>query len=84
MIDMTLDLVYDFFDSLFRGGHFEAADKALQEIRVEIYNCDVLIGILTATAPAKSKLPSRTKFYDDVVKLIEDLGYSEELLGGLK
>jgi hypothetical protein len=84
-IDAALDVLYDRVDSLLRGKQFAAVDDLLQQVRVNALSVDVLIGLLTSTLPARSKLPSRAKFYSESEASIRQRGEWEEgLLTGLE
>jgi len=57
----------------------------LRQVDVRIFSTDLLLGILTATLPAKSKLPSRTPFFGKVEAIIKRRGEWEKgLLTGLE
>lgn len=84
-IDAALDVLYDRVDGLLRGKQFVAVDDLLQHLRVNALSVDVLIGLLTSTLPARSKLPSRAKFYSEAEASIRQRGEWEEgLLTGLE
>lgn len=58
--DGALDRIFDFANQAMFDGEFDELDKVLKEVDVEEYSLDVLIGFLTATLPAASKLTHRT------------------------
>ena len=79
-----MDLIYDRVDELMREGRFQILDEILSHIRVNKMTVDVLLGLLTATLPAKKKLPSRPSFFREAERSIKDRGELEEgLLTGL-
>ena len=82
--DQALDVVFDAMDDAFLDGKFSFVDDALE--RFDIGKCSValLVGILTVTGPARSKLTKRKKFRDLVETSFRDRGrYDERLLRGL-
>jgi hypothetical protein len=83
-IDAALDLLYDGFDELFRRGEFARADTFLSQVTVDECSVDFLLGILTASLPARGRLPSREQFYRAVELHLQSRGEFEEgLLTGL-
>lgn len=83
-IDAALDLLYDGFDELFRKNEFATADALLAQMSVRDYSVDLLLGVLTATLPARSRLPSRAEFYRAVESDLHSRGEEEDgLLTGL-
>lgn len=84
-IDTALDLIYDKIDDLFHARKFEEVDSLLGKIDIRNSPLDILLGYLTATLPAKSRLPSRAKFFHDVEAFLRETGRMEEgLLSGLE
>jgi hypothetical protein len=82
--DAALDLLYDGFDELLRSGGFSEVDLILTDIAVDDYSVDILLGVLTATLPARSRLIARSSFYRSVAESIQRRGEAEEgLLTGL-
>src|SRR6266436_6087207 len=55
----ALDLIYDSMDEMMRKGEFDSLNSLLANINVADLSVDLLLGLLTATLPAKSRLPSR-------------------------
>ncbi len=83
--DAQLDIIFGWADSMMTRGRFEDLDAAIAAYRPQEMATDILLGILTATLPGRSKLPSRAKFYDDVERLVNERGENEPgLLDGLK
>lgn len=60
-----LDAIFDYVDSCFIYGEFDVVDRIIQQLstKVDIMDDTILIGYLTITASAKSKLPSRKEFF---------------------
>ena len=65
-IDAQLDFIYLNFDDLFKKGKFDTADGLLKLIDVPNTDSNLLIGYLTVSNWAKSKLPYRSEFYTKV------------------
>jgi len=84
-IDAALDVLYSRIDRLFRAKEFASVDNLLQQVVVDSLTVDVLLGLLTSTLPAKSKLPARSKFYIEVEASIKKRNEWEDgLLTGLE
>ena len=84
-IDAALDVLYDRVDGLLRSNKFEALDDALGCVNTVQLTTDVIIGLLTASLPAKSKLPSRARFFATAEKTIKSRNEWEVgLLDGLQ
>ena len=84
-IDAALDVLYDRVDDLLKAKQFPAVDDFLRHANVGTLSVDVLLGLLTATLPARSKLPARAKFFGDVEASIKTRGQWENgLLAGLE
>jgi len=83
--EAALDLIYDAVDQLMRDNQFERLDSMLVQTRVDDLSVDILLGILTATLPAKTRLPSRVAFFLAVEQLLKRRGdYEQGLLTGLE
>ncbi len=83
--DAALDILYDKIDGLLRSERFDEVDQLLSNIDVDDLSPDLLLGILTASLPAKSKLPSRTVFFEKVETSLKDRGiWEDNLLVGLE
>jgi hypothetical protein len=82
--DAALDLLYDGIDEKLRNGAFEEVDSQLSNLRAADFSCDILLGLLTATLPAKAKLPHRDTVLRSVESTLRERGeYEEGLLTGL-
>lgn len=78
-------MIYDYIDRLFRDGEFEYCDSLLKSVIVENLDSDLIMGYLTATLPAKGKLPSRKDFLKRAKMEIKKRGEdSEDLWWGLE
>lgn len=83
--DAALDLLYDSVDAMMRGGKFCELDSLLKRLRADDYSLDMLLGILTATLPGRSKLPARGRFLKDAENALRERGeYEDGLLTGLE
>jgi hypothetical protein len=81
----ALDLIYDSVDDLLRKGNFDQLDSMLAAFPIAELSVDMLLGILTATLPAKSRLPSRGKLFKEIEKTLKERNELEEgLLTGLE
>lgn len=84
-VDAALDLIFERVDEMFVNGRFEECDRVLQSVPVSEYTADTLIGLLTATLPAKSRLKSRPDFFAKVESVLKGRGEMEPgLLTGLE
>lgn len=75
---MTDTELYDRVDKLMATGRFIELDAMLARIIVNEKSVDKVLGILTATRPAKSKLPARVRVLEDALLI-----YHAELVRGL-
>ncbi len=83
--DAALDLLYDGADKLLADGKFNEVDSFLESASAEAYSLDLLLGLLTVTLPARSKLEFRPTFFDRVKDTLVGRGeYEVGLLAGLK
>ena len=84
-IDTALDVWYDRVDDLLKARQFEVVDGLLRQANVSSLSVDVLLGLLTATLPARSRLSARAKFFADAEASIKTRGEWESgLLAGLE
>lgn len=83
--DAALDLLYDSVDATIRQGRFAELDALLVGLCPADHSVDLLLGILTATLPARERLKSRKGFYRDVECTLTARGELDEgLLAGLE
>ena len=83
--DDALDVIYDVFDDTMLDGGFQQLDAAIKAIDVLRFSTDLLLGILTITRAAKSKLASRAEFFECARQVIQDRGeLTPRLLIGLE
>ncbi len=78
--DAALDLIYDSTDQMLRDGQFDGIDLLLLQLCVKDLSTDMLLGLLTATLPARSRLQRRGDFFLDVKNSLRD---RQELDDGL-
>lgn len=85
MTDHEMDVVYDAIDLLCREGKFEALDWFLHQMYL-VSGEEEMLTVLTATLPAKSKLPRRYDLYCVAESLYGKYGPKEDdkLFAGLK
>jgi hypothetical protein len=84
-IDAKLDIIYNVIDNLLLKGRFDLVDLQLRRMDVENANTDILLGYLTITFAAKSKLPSRPAFFERAEQTLKKRPeWDELLLYGLK
>lgn len=65
-IDAALDIIYDNVDSLLSEGKLTTLDSLLKSAEVNALSTDLLLGLLTSTLPAKTKLLSRKDLFQAV------------------
>jgi hypothetical protein len=83
--DAALDLIYDSVDELMQKEDFPKLDSILAKVRASDHSVDVLLGILTATLPARNRLRLRAKLFKDIERLLRERGeYEQGLLTGLE
>lgn len=83
--DTALDLIYDTCDELMKSRQFALCASLLGEVDVSGCSIDIMLGLLTATLPAKNALSTRRAFYNRVEDELRRRGELEhELLQGLE
>jgi len=83
--DAALDLIYDSIDGMMRKGEFSRLNLLLPQLNVNDLSADILLGLLTATLPARSRLSCRKEFYCDAEASLRDRDELEDgLLTGLE
>lgn len=83
--DEALDIVYDEVDRFLRKSSFSQLDALLKKPNTERLSIDILIALLTATYPAKSKLSSRKELFKNAEIAIQNSGEDPaSLLQGLE
>lgn len=84
-VHAALGLIYRHMDSEMRSGHFDRISRVLSGVDVARYSVEILIGLLTATLPAKDQLDSRPEFFGRVEAYLRATGeYEDGLLSGLE
>ena len=71
-VDTLIDDIHCRIDRWLRNGDYEACDKLMREMDVDVEPTDTLLSVLTATLPARSKLSARAEFVDRVEQQIGD------------
>src|SRR5690606_2216483 len=78
------DAIYDAVDEALLAGKFAEIDSMLQMHGVEYASRHVSLAILTATLPARDKLPHRAEYFERVKRfLVARCEYREGMLIGL-
>ena len=72
MEEQKIDLIFELVDSLMRHALFSDLNHALYNPPSDPDTC---LTVLTATLPAKSKLPNRQKWADLAVKTLQPQEY---------
>jgi hypothetical protein len=81
----AMDLLYDRIDEMLRSGQFDSLDVVLQRAPVQDLSADVLLALLTATLPARSRLNARPDFFRIAETTLKTRGeYETGLLTGLE
>ncbi len=81
----SLGLIYQRVDEMMRFGMIDLLEEELASIRAESVGSDVLLGLLTATLPVKSQLPSRRALFKATKRLLKSRGHYEPgILDGLR
>jgi hypothetical protein len=75
-----IEKIHNTLDNLFWEGDFEEANNTLENLELTGEDDDVLITYLTASIPAKTKLPARSRLYEELI----NRGYTEMDLKGLE
>ncbi len=65
-VDDTLDHIFLKVDTLCEESRFSELDAALAAIDVETLDTVILVGVLSATFPAKAHLPSRPALFERI------------------
>jgi hypothetical protein len=80
-----LDSIYQWADGLMKAGRLQYLDAAISAFHPEDMTTDNLLGVLTATLPVRSSLPSRKAFYQAVERILTYRGeMGPGLLNGLE
>lgn len=83
--DDALDLLFDAIDEMMWNDRFGELDSLIAGLDASEYSIDVLLGVLTATLPAKERLPARPKLYEDIETVLDRRDQLEDgLLAGLE
>lgn len=82
--DAALDIVFDQIDEMLLAGKFKKVNQLLVDTETDNYSVELLLGILTATLPAKNQLQDRAEFYKRTARTLKSRGELQEgLLVGL-
>jgi hypothetical protein len=81
----ALDIVYSRVADVIRFGWLEHLNSEIGEITPKDIGTDVILGILTATLPVKSQLPSRRDLFRSAKRILKSRGHYERgILDGLE
>jgi len=81
----ALDLIYDRIDAMMRLRQWSRLNSILFEVRVVDLSPDILLSLLTATLPARSRLPARGGLFGRIEQSLKQRGdYEKDLLIGLE
>jgi hypothetical protein len=84
-IDAALDMIYDRIDAFLVSCNFQEVDLILRDVNPQGLSVDILLGLLTCTLPARTKLSRRAAFFVLVEQEIRRRGEWEvDLLTGLE
>ena len=82
--DAALDLIYDSIDELMHSGALGQLDSLLAHVSAVDLSTDILLGILTATLPARASLPARRWLFPEIEQTLRARGHFEDgILTGL-
>ncbi len=83
--DAALDLLYENVNGKLSLGRFKDVDSVLETTEPMSLSVDLMLGLLTSTLPARTKLPSRSTFFQKSEAAIRDRNEWEDgLLTGLE
>lgn len=83
--DAALDLIYENVNGKLSRGRFKEVDSVLETTEPMSLSVDLILGLLTSTLPARTKLPSRSTFFQKSEAAIKDRNEWEDgLLTGLE
>ena len=83
--DAALDLIYENVNGKLSRGRFNEVNSVLETTEPMSLSVDLMLGLLTSTLPAKTKLPSRGTFFQRSEAAIKGLNEWEDgLLTGLE
>lgn len=83
--DKALYLLYDSVDEMIQDCNIIDLNSILEHAKVDLLTDDIILGLLTATLPVKSKLPYRTQFFKLSEESLKRRGLFESgLLTGLE
>ena len=81
----AMDLLYERIDQVMRDGDFDVLDSVLKTLDAEHLSLDVILGVLTATLPARRRLPTRKTFFQEAERTLRARGeYDDGILTGLE
>ena len=82
--DQAIDRIYETIDEMLRNSEFAKVDALLYWTPVADTKTAILLAYLTITFPARNKLPSRARFFEDTKTTIKSRGqWRNGILDGL-
>lgn len=82
--DAALDVIFRRTDELMCSGKISELNDELRNISANEIGTDVLIGVLTATLPVKTRLPWRRNLFNATRRVLKKRGHYETgVLSGL-
>lgn len=83
-IDDAIDIIYNGIDYLLRDGKFSECNSVLDKIDVDFHSLDIILSLLTATLPVRSRFKARKKLLQNIEAKLRKTGkYKESILTGL-
>jgi len=86
-VEKTLDYIFNTFDDLLIDEQFDLVNRFLENIDINEFEVNGLVGILVITSAWKDELRLRISFYHQVYELVNSMYLSEEanqILDGLE
>ncbi|MFH0857608.1 MAG: hypothetical protein V1848_02565 [Candidatus Magasanikbacteria bacterium] len=86
-VDEAIDHIFNQFDDWLKQAGFQIADEALSLLDFEKLNIDLIVAVLSATLPAKARLPNHVQFARTAREVFEKTETPDEveaLLSGLE
>lgn len=83
--EQAVDLLYEHVDDLLLAEDFKRCDALLQTVDLKRLDSNLMVSLLTMTAPAKAALPYRASLLQRARKALETIapGRADRLLMGL-
>ena len=79
-IDSALDIIYKNIDQLFKEGAFSRVNAIFKTMPPVALSVDIILGLLTASLPARRRLADREEFAKEAERVLHDRGEWERNL----